>query len=51
MKLDILINDATMVTMDELRRVLEGSCWQGYHNEAVEKLLDAAQSTADSSYF
>jgi peptide/nickel transport system substrate-binding protein len=27
----------------------EGSWWQGYHNEAVEKLLDTAQSTADNS--
>jgi peptide/nickel transport system substrate-binding protein len=26
----------------------EGSWWQGYHNEAVEKLLDAAQTTADN---
>jgi peptide/nickel transport system substrate-binding protein len=26
----------------------EGSWWQGYHNEAVEKLLDAAQATADN---
>jgi peptide/nickel transport system substrate-binding protein len=27
----------------------EGSWWQGYHNEEVEKLLDTAQSTADNS--
>jgi hypothetical protein len=51
MILDTLIIDATMVTMDERRHVLEGSWWQRYHNEAVEKLLHTAQSTADSSYF
>jgi len=28
----------------------EGSWWQGYHNEEVEKLLDTAQSTADNSH-
>jgi peptide/nickel transport system substrate-binding protein len=27
----------------------EGSWWQGYHNQDVEKLLDTAQSTADDS--
>lgn len=51
MKLDILIKDATMVIMGGRRRVLEGYWWQGYYNEAAEKLLDAAQATADSSYF
>ena len=51
LKLDIFINEANMVTMDERRRMLEGSWWQGFQNEAIENLLDTAQSTEDSSYF
>ena len=51
MKLEILINDATMVTMDERRSMLEGYWWQGYYNQAVENLLDSDQAAADSSYF